>query len=229
MSTPRPASAATAQGRWLTLGQACRVLGVDESTLRRWADGGHVHAFRTPGGHRRFAESDVQELIEGRRHDGQHYRELSDLTVSRVRRQLHRASAREASWYTTVDDSIRERLRPLGRRLAALAADYLGRKPRRAGLLEDARELGREYGRALASSGLSLAQAVEAFIFFRRSLDDATKQAAQRHGLAAGAALGACEQVTALADQALVGMTEAYEWQTADKTSTRVDREVGTR
>jgi len=33
-------------GRWLTLGQACRMLNVDESTLRRWADAGQVRTFR---------------------------------------------------------------------------------------------------------------------------------------------------------------------------------------
>jgi excisionase family DNA binding protein len=197
--------------RWLTLGEACRVLGVDESTLRRWADGGHVRVFRTPGGHRRFAESDVHELLAGRGQDGRRYRELGDLAVTRIRRQLHSRPARDASWNATVDDACRERLRPLGRRLASLAAEYLGRRGRRAGLLENARGLGHEYGQELASSGLSLGQAVEAFIFFRRSLDDATKQASQRHGLSAGDALTACQEVTSLADQVLVGLTEAYE------------------
>jgi excisionase family DNA binding protein len=197
--------------RWLTLGQACKLLGVDESTLRRWANNGQVRAFRTPGGHRRFAEDDVQELLSGRGQESQRYRELGDMAVTRIRRQLHQGSARDASWYAEVDETSRERLRPLGRRLAALAADYLSRRARRAGLLEDARHLGQEYGRELAASGLPLAQAVEAFIFFRRSLDDATKQASQRHGLAAGDALNACQQVIALADQVLVGLTEAYE------------------
>ena len=196
---------------WLTLGQACRLLGVDESTLRRWADNGHVRAFRTPGGHRRFAETDIQDLLAGHGPQGQRYGELGDLAVNRIRRQLHRPAAQAASWYTTVDEASRERLRPLGRRLAALAADYLGRRTRRGGLLEEARELGHEYGHELASAGLRLAQAVEAFIFFRRSLDDATKQASQRQGLSAADALNACEQVTSLADQVLVGITEAYD------------------
>ena len=197
--------------RWLTLGQACRLLGVDESTLRRWADNGHVAAFRTPGGHRRFAEPDIQDLLAGHGPQGQRYRELGDLTVNRIRRELHRPAAQEASWYTSVDEASRSRLRPLGRRLAALAADYLGRRTRRAGLLEEARELGHEYGDELGSAGLRLAQAVEAFIFFRRSLDDATKQASQRQGLSAADALSAYEQVTSLADQVLVGITEAYD------------------
>lgn len=197
--------------RWLTLGKACRVLGVDESTLRRWADSGHVRAFRTPGGHRRFAESDIQALVAGRGRGEESYRELGDMAVTRIRRQLHRPNAQEASWYSTVDEDVRGRLRPLGRQLARLAADYLSRRTRRTVLLETARDLGREYGEELAAGGLPLAQAVEAFIFFRRSLDDSTKQASNRHGLSADDALGACEQVNAIADQVLIGLTEAYE------------------
>jgi excisionase family DNA binding protein len=198
---------------WLTLGQACRVLGVDESTLRRWADTGYVRVFRTPGGHRRFAEPELQELLAGRasiRAD----RELGDLAITRIRRDLHRRSAQESSWYATVGEESKERLRPLGRRLATLAAEYLRKKNRRSSLLEDARGLGREYGQELASSGLPLSQAVEAFIFFRRSLDDATKDASRRHGLTVNDAIGACQQVTSLADHVLVGITEAYQERT---------------
>ncbi|MGB2694928.1 MAG: helix-turn-helix domain-containing protein [Dehalococcoidia bacterium] len=206
-----PAAAPSSSERWLTLGQACRVLGVDESTLRRWADNGHVHAFRTPGGHRRFSESELSELLSGQTPNGQHYRELGELAINRIRRRLHRRPTSEAPWFADVDEGSRERLRPLGRRLAALTSEYLGRKTRRSGLLDDAREMGHEYGRELAGSGITLPHAVEAFVFFRRSLDDATKQASQRHGLAAGDALNACEQVIDLADQVLVGLVEAYE------------------
>jgi excisionase family DNA binding protein len=210
MPAMQASRAAPERERWLTLGQACRLLGVDESTLRRWADTGQVRAFRTLGGHRRFAESDVQDLLSNSG-DSRHYRELGEMAVTRIRRQLNRPPAQQPAWYNTVDEESRERLRPLGRRLAALAADYLGRKTKRAGLLDDARQLGQEYGRELATSGLPLAQAVEAFIFFRRSLDDATKQASQRHSLSTGDALTACAQVTSLADQVLVGLTQAYE------------------
>jgi excisionase family DNA binding protein len=201
-----------ARNGWLTLGQACRVLGVDESTLRRWADSGYVRVFRTPGGHRRFAEPELQALLAGRA-SIRSYRELGELAITRIRRQLHRRSAQESSWYVTVGEESKERLRPLGRRLAALAAEYLRRKSRRASLLEDARALGREYGCELATSGLPLTQAVEAFIFFRRNLDDAAKDASQRHGLSSADAIGACQQVTSLADHVLVGLIEAYQEQ----------------
>lgn len=37
---------------------------VGKSTIKRWADEGKLHCFKTPGGHRKFTVSDVQEFIE---------------------------------------------------------------------------------------------------------------------------------------------------------------------
>src|SRR6202035_5121343 len=48
---------------WLSLGEASRLLGITPGTLRRWADGGDVAAFVTPGGHRRFPRSAIEALV----------------------------------------------------------------------------------------------------------------------------------------------------------------------
>src|SRR6187402_1317844 len=45
---------------WLTLGQAASYLGVAQSTVRKWSDGGRLSAFYTPGGHRRFRRVDLE-------------------------------------------------------------------------------------------------------------------------------------------------------------------------
>jgi excisionase family DNA binding protein len=49
---------------WLTLGQAARVLGVAQSTIRKWSDQGRVPAFYTPGGHRRYRRADLETFVE---------------------------------------------------------------------------------------------------------------------------------------------------------------------
>ena len=49
---------------WLPLGQAANRLGVHPTTLRRWADKGDIPFFLTPGGHRRFAVSDLDAFAE---------------------------------------------------------------------------------------------------------------------------------------------------------------------
>lgn len=193
--------------RWLTLGQACRVLNVDESTLRRWADSGQVRTFRTPGGHRRFADTDVRAIVQGRTRKP--YSDVGVVATRRIRQQLHGRG--HAAWYDTVDESQREKLRPLGRRLMALVADYLAKRGRKTSLLEEARVTGAEYGMELAHAGMSLSQAMEAYTFFRRSLDQSAKQALTKAGTSAAESTEVCEQIMALADEVLLGIAGAYE------------------
>jgi excisionase family DNA binding protein len=50
---------------WLTLGRAARYLGVAQSTIRKWSDSGRVRAFKTPGGHRRYRRSDLDDFLQG--------------------------------------------------------------------------------------------------------------------------------------------------------------------
>ena len=196
------------QDRWLTLGQACRLLNVDESTLRRWADAGQVRTFRTPGGHRRFAESDVRSIVDGRGRK-QPANAVGDLATKRIRRQVH--SSQNADWYATVDDAQRERLRVLGRGLMTLVADYVAKRRRKTSLLEEARATGAQYGAALEGAGMSLSQAMHAFTFFRRSLDQSAKQALAKQGSAPADATDVCEQIMVLADEVLLGIAGAYE------------------
>jgi excisionase family DNA binding protein len=200
---PQPLEA----GRWLTLGQACRLLNVDESTMRRWADAGQVRTFRTPGGHRRFSEGDVREIVQGRTRS--RFSDVGDLATKRIRQQLHRSHNTE--WYATVDEAQREKLRPLGRRLMALVADYVGKRGRKSGLLEEARATGVQYGSELAGAGMSLSQAMQAFTFFRRNLDQSAKQALAKNGTAPSDAVDVCEQIMVLADEVLLGIASAYE------------------
>ncbi|MDE3095202.1 MAG: helix-turn-helix domain-containing protein [Chloroflexota bacterium] len=204
---PGADGAPLADGRWLTLGQACRVLNVDESTLRRWADAGQVRTFRTPGGHRRFAEGDVREIVLGRSQQA-NYRDVGDLATKRIRRQLTRG---HADWYAHVDAAQREKLRPLGRRLMELVAAYVGRRGRRASLLDEARATGAEYGTELAHAGMTLSQAVHAFTFFRRSLDQSAKQALAKTGTPAKESITVVEQIMVLADEVLLGIASAYD------------------
>jgi excisionase family DNA binding protein len=55
---------AAAQPEWLTLGQAAKYVGVAQSTMRKWSDLGRVSAFYTPGGHRRYRRSDLDQFLD---------------------------------------------------------------------------------------------------------------------------------------------------------------------
>jgi excisionase family DNA binding protein len=194
--------------RWLTLGQACKLLNVDESTLRRWADAGQVRTFRTPGGHRRFAETDVRAILGGRGKRPK-YDDVCDQATKRIRRQLH--SSQTADWISHVDEEQRQKLRVLGRGLMALVADYVAKRRRKTSLLEEARATGADYGAELARAGMSLSQAMHAFTFFRRSLDQSAKQALAKQGTPPSESVEVCEQIMALADEVLLGIAVAYE------------------
>jgi excisionase family DNA binding protein len=54
---------ASTETDWLTLGQAAKYLGVAQSTIRKWSDGGRLLAFYTPGGHRRYRRSDLDAFL----------------------------------------------------------------------------------------------------------------------------------------------------------------------
>ncbi len=51
----------------LTPGEVARMFRVDAKTVTRWASAGRVSSIRTPGGHRRFREREVAELIAASR------------------------------------------------------------------------------------------------------------------------------------------------------------------
>src|SRR5215469_6835809 len=51
--------------RLLTPGEVAALFRVDPKTVTRWAASGRISSIRTPGGHRRFRESEVHALLRG--------------------------------------------------------------------------------------------------------------------------------------------------------------------
>jgi len=54
-----------ARERLLTPGEVASLFRVDPKTVTRWAAAGRISSIRTPGGHRRFRESEVRALLRG--------------------------------------------------------------------------------------------------------------------------------------------------------------------
>ena len=54
-----------ARERLLTPGEVANLFRVDPKTVTRWAAAGRIGSIRTPGGHRRFRESEVRALLSG--------------------------------------------------------------------------------------------------------------------------------------------------------------------
>ncbi len=49
--------------RLLTPGEVAALFRVDPKTVTRWASAGRIGSIRTPGGHRRFRETEVRALL----------------------------------------------------------------------------------------------------------------------------------------------------------------------
>lgn len=56
-------AAPTQAERLLTPGEVATLFRVDPKTVTRWASAGRIGSIRTPGGHRRFRESEVRGLL----------------------------------------------------------------------------------------------------------------------------------------------------------------------
>ena len=54
-----------AKDRLLTPGEVAQLFRVDPKTVTRWAAAGRISSIRTPGGHRRFRETEVRALLSG--------------------------------------------------------------------------------------------------------------------------------------------------------------------
>lgn len=59
------ATDADTDDRLLTPREVATLFRVDPKTVARWAAAGRISAIRTPGGHRRFRESEVRTLLNG--------------------------------------------------------------------------------------------------------------------------------------------------------------------
>jgi excisionase family DNA binding protein len=203
----------TSPRNWLTLGAASVLLGVSESTIRRWADAGEVRSYRTNGGHRRILEEDLRHIVAGTGGvRGSDTDRISDIATARVKRRLNRGrQTHTGSVLEGLPPEVRERLRLMGRQLVDLFARSISSSTKRERFVEDARTIGREYGRTLVSSGIGLTMAVATFNSLRRSVEEAASQIASESALPSDEAVEAIESILQLADVVLEGMAEVYE------------------
>lgn len=198
--------------KWLSLQAASRMLGVHPSTLRQWADSGKIPTVRTPGGHRRFAESDVRGLLEPEPLQPAGVQLLIQSALGRTRMEVSGGKLNEHDWYQRFDETDKAEHRELGRRLLNLVVNYLTQVPDRPAILEEARGLGRAYGEHSLVSKLSLTQAVRAFLYFHDFLADGVIQMSETVGQRVNIDLiSTYQQINVFTDEVMLAMLEVYE------------------
>ncbi|MFL5675131.1 MAG: MerR family transcriptional regulator [Chloroflexota bacterium] len=201
--------------RWLSLGPASKLVGVDPDTLRRWADDGLVEAYVTPGGHRRFDRRAIETLVAGRRAG---HRPLASLGASseHLTRAYRRSYTRGAAVQVPADDlAERERYRRDGRRLVeALVAhlDAPASDPRaRATAEADATALVDDLARRLAAAGMSLTEAVGLFVAARRPFLDELTGLGRRRALDAARLAALYESASGVLDRLLLRLISTFQ------------------
>lgn len=198
--------------RLIPISEACRMLGVSEATLRQWTDERKLKAFVTPGGHRRYDETELKSLLAGERH----FHGIKDL-VSQIesaplrQREIAHQFFPATAWYDRLDQQSTARLRELGNRLVGVIVHYVSRPTQQSQAIDQARQVGREFGALLESSGLSLTDSLEAFLLHRTPVLDAATALMRDHEPLNKRAADAIQQVTYLVDQVLLALVQAHQ------------------
>jgi excisionase family DNA binding protein len=188
------------------------MLGVHPSTLRQWADSAKIPTVRTPGGHRRFAESDVRALLEPEPLQPAGVQLLVQSALGRTRLDVSGGKVSEQDWYQRFDETDKAEHRELGRKLLALVVQYLTQPADRANTLEEARGLGRSYGERSLVNKLTLTQSVRAFLYFHDFLADGVIQMSETMGQKVNVDLiNTYQQINAFTDEVMLAMLEVYE------------------
>ncbi|MGA3093974.1 MAG: helix-turn-helix domain-containing protein [Dehalococcoidales bacterium] len=195
-----------------SIGEASRILGISEATLRQWTDEGLIKAFVTPGGHRRFSKEQLDEFISSH----QKMLGIKDLVTklegtAEPHREIGATFMLAFASHNKLDSAQKQHLAALGRRILDLIINYVAESGQRAEAVRLAREVGSDFGITLAGAGLTLVDSIQAFTSHRQPImESVVGMMRQRETLAEGI-FPAISLIDNIMDQALVALVEAYQ------------------
>ena len=200
---------------WLTLGEAAELLDVHPTTLRRWANSGDIPTLVTPGGHRRFAATDLARFAR-ERSALRNVNGFAGLWATKALAYTRQESMarRKDSWLTYFDEEGRNRNRLLGQQLMGLTLQYLSSESNEeisASILEEARRIGRLYAKNAREQGLPLRATLEASMFFRDSLIETALQLPETANIRAEANVRLLRRANALLNAVHLAVADVYD------------------
>ena len=213
--------------QWLTVHEACSLIGVAPATLRRWSAAGDVPAFTTPGGHRRFARSTILGLLPSATGARPSLAGLGQTTehMTRVYRRHLAQACGGMSWLAGLGEDELEPLREHGRVIAGSLLGFIDAvTPQgRCTAIADAVAAASEYGRIAARGSAGIGETVEAFLRFRMLFLGELGEMARRRGLDTLQTTELLGTATQAIDQLLVALIGGHEAEMAHHAPTRGD------
>lgn len=196
---------------WLSLSDVAGILGIHPSTVRVWSDKGVLPVHRTQGGHRRYLRSELDLWVQSQRAGGANEAHLVvHNALKNTRFQVSEGRLAAEAWYTKLDDEAREQYRKSGRVLLEGLFSFLASDGKTAAA--EAQALGYEYASRGRRYGLSAAEAVHAFLFFRNVLMDSMLAVYEAAAVQSPAAWsGMFRKINEFTDQILIKLLETYE------------------
>ena len=212
---PLPSGESPPDDPWLALGSASRLVGVGPDTLRRWADSGKVQSYQTPGGHRRFLTSSLEAMINAPRRHRYGMERLADSAgtmVGELHRRMQRVGYSGQPWQARLSAEQRDDFRRWGGKTFNLVIEYVAaaKRAERQLLMEEAEKMGALYGAEASRAGLSLAETVEAFLFFRSPVLEAITGHLRRRAAEVADVTSAYREANQAIDQVLVALVSSY-------------------
>jgi excisionase family DNA binding protein len=200
---------------WLPLGEASRLVGVGHDTLRRWADSGKVQSYQTPGGHRRFLRSSLEAMVNAPRRARYGVERLPDsrqTMAGELHRRMQRASHSDQPWQARLSADQRAEFRRWGQRTFDLVIEYVAatKRSERQLLIGEAEKMGALYGAEASKAGLTLAETVEAFLYFRSPVLDAIVGQLRRRSADVSDVTVAFHEANAAIDSVLVSLMSSH-------------------
>lgn len=202
---------------WINLGEAAEFIGVHPTTMRAWADKGEIPSQRTPGGHRRFRREELEAWMEAQSRSQQAGAQLiMQNTLGQARMKLTEGNLSGQEWYQQLDEQLRAAHQHNGRRLLQLIMRYTSSNGRDEAALEEARQIGRDYEEMGRTNGLSLADTVRAYLFFREFLFQTIYDMTEASGSGGPTDWGQIRRLAGnFTDEVLLALVEAHPCQLA--------------
>ena len=196
---------------WLSLSEVAKMLGVHPSTLRSWSNQGSFPVHRTQGGHRRYLRGEVELWLQSQRTGGANEKDLMvQKALKTTRLQISEGRLSSEAWYAKLNDEARAQYRQNSRALLQGLLGSLGADETSA--QAEAHALGYEYATRGRRFGMSVADSVKAFLFFRNVLTESMLSVYEAASVRNPQAWSDMfRKVNAFNDQILTSLLETYE------------------